>query len=158
MQKAIILATRGTIVFFMALAFLGQIVIIPFLASEYAREWPEFAHLKMIGIVGCIAIVLCVQVALACIWRLLNLVSHEAIFDPRAFAIVNVLTGTFFAVAVLAVGSQVVLAVGGAGHPSLLLFATVTFFGGIGLGLLMLVMKELLRKAATFARDLEEVI
>ena len=42
MQKAIILATRGTIVFFMALAFLGQIVIIPFLATETAQTWLLF--------------------------------------------------------------------------------------------------------------------
>ncbi|TXJ07835.1 MAG: DUF2975 domain-containing protein [Aeromicrobium sp.] len=158
MQKAVILATRGTIVFFVLLSLLGQIVVIPFLASEIAQAYPEFAHLKVVGIVGCIAIVLCVQVALVCMWRLLTLVSKETIFDPKAFAAVNILAGSFFAVALLALASQFVLAFGGAGHPSLLLLATVSFFGGLGLGLLMLVMKELLRKATTFAHDLEEVI
>lgn len=158
MQKVVILAIRGVIVFFMLLALLGQIVIIPFLASEYATEAPEFAHLKLIGIVGCIAVVACVQVALMCMWRLLTLVSKEAIFNPKAFAVVNVMAGSFFTLAILAVASQFVLAFGGAGHPSLLLLATVTFFGALGLGCLMLVMKELLRKATTFAQDLEEVI
>ena len=156
MQKAVTLAIRGVIVFFMLLSLLGQIVIIPFLASEFTQETPEFAHLKLIGIVGCIAVVACVQVALLCM--LLTLVSKEAIFDLKAFKVVNVMSGSFFALAVLAVASQFVLGFGGAGHPSVLLLATVTFFGALGLGCLMLVMKELLRKATTFAQDLEEVI
>ena len=158
MQKAVTLAIRGVIVFFMLLSLLGQIVIIPFLASEFTQETPEFAHLKLIGIVGCIAVVACVQVALLCMWRLLTLVSKEAIFDLKAFKVVNVMSGSFFALAVLAVASQFVLGFGGAGHPSVLLLATVTFFGALGLGCLMLVMKELLRKATTFAQVLEEVI
>lgn len=158
MQKAATLAIRMIIVFFMLLSLFGQVVIIPFLASENAEAAPDLAHLELVGIIGCIAVVACVQVALACMWRLLTLVSREAIFDPKAFAVVDVMVGSFFVLAVLAVGSQFVLGFGGAGHPSLLLLATVTFFGALGLGCLMLVMKELLRKATTFAQDLEEVI
>ena len=37
MQKAVTLAIRGVIVFFMLLSLLGQIVIIPFLASELTQ-------------------------------------------------------------------------------------------------------------------------
>ena len=158
MQRFVILGTRAVILFFLALSLFGQIVVIPFLASDTARVYPEFSHLKIIGIVGCILIVACVQVSLLGMWRLLTLVKREAIFDPRAFRMVDVITGSFFAVAFLAVAGFVTVVLGGAGHPSLLLLTTVTTFGAVGLGLLMMVMKELLRKATTFAHDLSEVI
>lgn len=158
MQRFVILGTRGVIVFFLALSLVGQIMVIPFIASDTARVYPEFEHLKVVGIIGCVLIVACVQVSLLGMWRLLTLVRRDVIFDPRAFRIVDVITGSFFAVAFLAIAGLATVVIGGAGHPGVLLLSTVTTFGAIGLGLLMMVMKELLRKATTFAQDLSEVI
>ena len=158
MERAAIIGTKAIIVFFVALSLLGQIVVIPFLASEVATEYPEFAHLKIIGIIGCVAIVASVQVALLCTWRLVTLVKRDTIFQPAAFRIVNILIASFLTVGVLAFIGNAIVAFAGAGHPSILLLSTVTISASLGIALLLVIMKELLRKASTYAHDLTEVI
>ncbi len=104
----------------------------------------------------------CVQVVIVCTWKLLTLVAHDRIFSAGAMPWVNgivwalvvgwtMLFGTFvcsYYFIVDEVSDDPVL-------PALLLLLLLV---GAVLGLLMLVMRALLRQATTLRADMEAVI
>ena len=137
---------------------LTQVLIIPLLAAEAARESPEVAYLRLPYTVAAIVFVLCIQLALVCVWRLLSFVRSGSIFSPAAFAWVNRITGSIVvAVAILAV-MWVHLTVINAMAPAVFLFLTGGVVCGLCLALLVVVMKALLVRATELEADLSEVI
>lgn len=101
--------------------------------------------------------VLCVQVVIVCTWKLLTLVKNDRIFSEASLGWVDAIVWAIAAAWVVLVG--VFLYVGfNADDPGLplLLFLLVT--GVTALGLLMVVMRALLRQATTLRTDMEAVI
>jgi hypothetical protein len=92
-----------------------------------------------------------------CTWKLLNLVQADRIFSEASLVWVDGILWAIGAawITLLGVGLYVVVKADDPGLPLLL------FLIGVGvtvLGLLMLVMRALLRQATTFRTDLEAVI
>ncbi len=158
MQRTAAVALKVLIAFAGVLTVLAQVFVIPGYASMYADELPEVAHLQVPGMVGCIAILVCFQVALACIWRLLTLVSGSRIFQASAFRVVDVLIGAVAAMAVLFIAAWVVLDQSHALGGGTVLPVGFGILGSTGLTLLLVVLRGLLRQAATLEQDLAEVI
>jgi hypothetical protein len=125
--------------------------------AHMAQESPEQAHLRWPLTAVSIFWVVCIQVVIVSTWRLLDLVQDDRIFSAVSLAWVDVIVGAIAAAwAVLCV---VFLWVGfTANDPGLplLLFLLVTAVAA--LGLLMVVMRALLRQATTLRSDLESVI
>ncbi|WP_413318006.1 DUF2975 domain-containing protein [Agrococcus sp. 1P02AA] len=128
--------------------------------SAVASAWamPQAAGLHWPGILGCIAIILCAQVALVVMWRLLSMVARERIFDPRALRLVDVMTACALAASALFAVALGILAIAGALPPVVAIFATVGCFGAAGIGLLLIVMRGLLTKATDLEHEMAEVV
>lgn len=103
---------------------------------------------------------LCVEVVIVCTWKLLTLVQRDRIFSAEALPWVDAIVRTLaVACAVIACGAVPVFyfaevddAPGLAGVPLLMLVATAA------VGLLMVVMRALLRRATVLHNDMETVI
>jgi hypothetical protein len=100
---------------------------------------------------------LCVEVVIVCTWRLLTLVEKDLIFTVGALRWVDAIVWSIVAAWVELVGvfAVVVLNADDPGFPMLLLGITI---GVTVIGLLMVVMRALLRQATTLRTDMEAVI
>jgi len=158
MQPRITAALKALIVVLLALLLATQIVLIPGVAVLAAERNPELAYLAGPGIVGGIVLVTLIELVLVCVWRLLSLVRQDRIFSPGAFLYVDIIMVTMAGSAVVIAGALVVLALGHAVNPSILLLGVVGVVIGIALALLVAVMRGLLRKALELEQDLSEVV
>ncbi|SCL27718.1 Protein of unknown function [Micromonospora pallida] len=125
--------------------------------AHLARESPELAHLRWPMTAISVFWVLCVQVVIVCTWKLLTLVRNDRIFSDASLVWVDAIVWAI--VAAWAVLLGVFLYVGvHASDPGLPLLLFLLLVGVAALGLLMIVMRALLRQATTLRTDMEAVI
>lgn len=156
MRRVAPLLRAGLVVLFGLLLVL-QTLSFPGQFAHLAAEHPEQAWLRWPLTVFVAVEILCAQVIVVCTWRLLTLVTRDSIFTEPALRWVDVIVG--------AVGTAWVLAAGGAlwavwgaddpGGPLLMLVALL--FGAVA-GLVVLVLRELLRRATGMRSELAAVI
>jgi hypothetical protein len=122
-----------------------------------AEESPDMAYLRWPMTAVSVFLVLCVQVVVVCTWKLLTLVKSDSIFTEASLAWVDVIVWAIAAAWVVFLG--VFLYVGfNADDPGLPLLLFLMLMGGAVLGLLMVVMRALLRQATTLRTDMDAVI
>ncbi|MFI7250716.1 DUF2975 domain-containing protein [Micromonospora chalcea] len=148
---------RAFLVLLFAILVLFQTMSLPGQFAHMAREDPDMAYLRWPATAVTVFWVLCVQVVIVCTWQLLTLVKRDRIFTEASLRWVDGIVWAVAAAWVVLVG--VFLYVGfNADDPGLplLLFLLVT--GVSVLGLLMVVLRALLRQATTLRTDMETVI
>ena len=140
-----------------AVLVLFQVMSLPGQFRYMAEQDPEMAYLRWPATAVTVFWVLCVQVVIVCTWKLLTLVLADRIFTEAALRWVD---GIVWAVgAAWAVLVGVLLFVGfNASDPGLPLLLFLLSVGVTVLGLLMVVMRALLRRASTLRADMEAVI
>ncbi|MEO6082358.1 MAG: DUF2975 domain-containing protein [Umezawaea sp.] len=140
----------GILVFF-------QVVSLPGQFAHLAQESPDHAYLRWPLTAVTIFWVLCVQVVVVATWKLLTLVKNDRIFSDAALRWVDAIVWAIAAGWVVLVGVFLVVGFNSddPGNPLLLFLVTV---GVTVLGLLMVVMRALLRQATALRTDLESVI
>jgi hypothetical protein len=140
----------GILVFF-------QVVSLPGQFAHLAQESPDHAYLRWPLTAVTIFWVLCVQVVVVATWKLLTLVKNDRIFSDAALRWVDAIVWAIAAGWVVLVGVFLVVGFNAddPGNPLLLFLVTV---GVTVLGLLMVVMRALLRQATALRTDLESVI
>lgn len=122
-----------------------------------AEQSPEEAYLRWPLTAVSVFWVLCAQVVIVCTWRLLTLVRDDRIFSEASLAWVNGIVWAVAAAWVVLLG--VFLYVGfRATDPGLPLLLFVLLTAVAVLGLLMVVMRALLRQATTLRTGMESVI
>jgi hypothetical protein len=140
----------GILIMFQTFSLPGQF-------AHMAEESPDFAHLRWPATAVSVFWVLCVQVIIVATWKLLTLVKNDRIFSDAALAWVDGIVWAIVAGWVVLVG--VFLYVGfNADDPGLPLLLFLMVVGVAVLGLLMVVMRALLRQATTLRTDMEAVI
>jgi hypothetical protein len=140
----------GILVVFQTLSLPGQF-------AHMAEESPDMAYLRWPMTAVSVFLVLCVQVVVVCTWKLLTLVKSDSIFTEASLAWVDVIVWAIAAAWVVFLG--VFLYVGfNADDPGLPLLLFLMLMGGAVLGLLMVVMRALLRQATTLRTDMDAVI
>jgi hypothetical protein len=140
----------GVLVVFQTMSLPGQF-------AHMARENPNDAPLRWPATIIAVFLVLCVQVVLVATWKLLTLVKNDTIFSKAAMGWVDAIVWAIGVAWAVLVG--VLLWVGfNADDPGvpMLLFLVTT--GVSVLGLLMVVMRALLRQATALRTDLDSVI
>jgi hypothetical protein len=136
---------------------LAQVTVLPWLVGEAGDEWPQLAPLRMPLLAVAVAELLCVQVVIWCTWELLTLVEEDRIFSESAFGWVHAILGAVVAAWLLLFGT--LLAVDDLWRlPGLAVGLLLMLVAEAVLGLLMVVMRALLRQATTLRADLEAVI
>lgn len=140
----------GVLVVFQTMSLPGQF-------AHMARQDPEMAYLRWPATAISIFWVLCVQVVVVATWHLLTLVKKDRIFTEASLRWVDAIVWAILAGWVVLVG--VFLYVGfNAEDPGLPLLLFLALIGVAVLGLLMVVMRTLLRQATTLRSDMEQVI
>ena len=122
-----------------------------------AEQHPDQAYLRWPLTAWAVVELLCVQVVIVCIWRLLGMVREQRIFTESAFVWVDTILGAMGVAWVLLAGLSL-WAVSQADDPGgpMALFAVV--LASAVVVLLMAVMRELLRQATVLRTDLDGVI
>ncbi|WP_410649655.1 DUF2975 domain-containing protein [Amycolatopsis sp. cmx-4-54] len=140
----------GVLVLFQTMSLPGQF-------AHMARQDPEMAYLRWPATAVSIFWVLCVQVVVIATWHLLTLVKKDRIFTEASLGWVDAIVWAILAGWVVLAG--VFLYVGfNAEDPGLPLLLFLALVGVAVLGLLMVVIRTLLRQATTLRSDLEQVI
>ncbi len=140
----------GVLVVFQTMSLPGQF-------ASMAQEDPEHAYLRWPATAVTVFWVLCIQVVIVSTWQLLTLVKNDRIFTDASLVWVNAIVWAIAAAWVVLVG--VLFYVGfNADDPGLPLLLFLMSVGVTVLGLLMLVMRTLLRQATTLRTDMEAVI
>ncbi|WP_406104908.1 DUF2975 domain-containing protein [Micromonospora globbae] len=140
----------GILVVFETMSLPGQF-------AHMAKESPDLAYLRWPATAVTVFWVICVQVVIVATWKLLTMVKHDRIFSQGALAWVDAIVWAIAAAWVVLVG--VFLYVGfRADDPGLPLLLFLLVVGVAVLGLLMVVMRALLRQATTLRTDMEAVI
>ncbi|MGC5076178.1 DUF2975 domain-containing protein [Agrococcus sp. DT81.2] len=158
MQRGAIVGAKAAIAMLLAASLVGHLWFIPLAAWEVVSELPAAAPLQLPGIVGCVAIVACVQVTLLALWRLLSLLAHDRIFDASAFRPVTAIIASAVAAAALFAAALVILASANAMPPSVGALLVVGMLTSGGIALVVIVMRELLRKATALEHELAAVV
>ncbi|MGA3539138.1 DUF2975 domain-containing protein [Micromonosporaceae bacterium DT194] len=134
-----------------------QTMSLPGQFAHMAKESPEQAYLRWPATAVAVFLVLCVQVVIVSTWKLLTRVSQDSIFSEESLRWVDVIVWAIGAAWLVLLG--VFLYVGfTAGDPGLPLLLFLMAVGVSVLGLLMVVMRALLRQATTLRTDMEAVI
>lgn len=140
-----------------ALLLLLQTMSLPGQFAHMARESPADAHLRWPLLAWSVLLLLCVQVVIACTWKLLAMVEHDQIFSRGALrwvdAIVAAVAGAFALLGLLELFLFFTH-----DDPGFPLLVFIFMIGTAALGLLLIVMRALLVQATTLRTDLEGVI
>ncbi len=148
---------RVSLVVLFGVLVLFQVMSLPGQFRYMAQQNPEMAYLRWPATVVTVFWVLCVEVVIVCTWQLLTLVRADRIFSAPSLVWVNGIVGAIVAAWLVLVG--VLLYVGlNADDPGLPLLLFLLTVGVTVLGLLLMVMRALLRQATTLRTDLEAVI
>ncbi len=150
--KVFLLGLFGILVIVQTLSLPGSL-------ARMAEVSPEDAHLRWPLTALGVFLILCIEVVIVSTWRLLTLVERDRIFSPAAFMWVDAIVWSIAVGWAVLVATLGYLAVVGAwddpGTPFLLLLLVV---GVTTVGLLMVVMRALLRQAAALRTEMEAVI
>ena len=148
--RAFLVVLFGILVVFQVLSLPGQF-------AHMAEEHPDQAAWQWPLTAIAVFWVLCVQVVVVCTWRLLSLVEDDRIFTPASLAWVDGIVAAVAAAGVVLLGVDLYVAVHAddPGMPMLLFLLSV---GVAVFGLVLLVMRALLRQATALRTDLEAVI
>ncbi|AVT35701.1 DUF2975 domain-containing protein [Plantactinospora sp. BB1] len=148
--RVLLVLLFGVLVMFQTFSLPGQF-------AYMAEQSPELAYLRWPMTAVSVFWVLCVQVVIVATWKLLTMVKNDRIFSEASLAWVDAILWAIAAAWIVLVG--VLLYVGfKSDDPGLPLLLFLMSIGVAVLGLLMVVMRALLRQATTLRTDMEAVI
>ncbi|MCE3552427.1 DUF2975 domain-containing protein [Pseudonocardia sp. RS11V-5] len=148
---------RVFLVVLFAVLVVFQTLSLPGQWAHMAEQSPELAYLRWPLTALSVFWVLCVQVVVVATWVLLGRVRKDRIFSAASLVWVDAIVWAVVAAWVALVG--VFLWVGvGADDPGLPMLLFLLVVGVAVVGLLMVVMRALLRQATTLRTDMEAVI
>lgn len=156
-DRRLITAVRVFLVALFVILVVFQFLSMPGQFRHMAEESPDLAHLRwpLTALAG--FWILCAQVVIVCTWKLLDRVRDGAIFRRDALPWVDGIVVAVGAVW-LSLGAVAAVVVVDADDPGLP-FVLLLFLTGVTVvGLLMVVMRGLLRQATELRLDLEAVI
>ena len=148
---------RVFLVLLFGILVLFQTVSLPGQFAHMAKESPDLAHLRWPMTAVSVFWVLCIQVVIVCTWKLLTLVKNDRIFSDASLAWVNAIVLAIAAAWVVLLGVSLYVVVRSP-DPGLPLLLFLMLIGVAVLGLLMVVMRALLRQATTLRIDMQAVI
>ena len=140
----------GILVLFQTLSLPGQF-------AYMARESPDLAYLRWPMTAVSVFWLLCVQVVIVATWKLLTLVKNDRIFTTASLVWVDTIVWAIAAAGVGLAGvlGYLLLTWDDPGLPLLVLLMSI---GVAVLGLVVVVLRTLLRQATELRTDLEAVI
>jgi hypothetical protein len=155
--RLLVPALKAVLVAVLLLTLLMQVMSIPGQFAHMAEQEPELAYLQWPLTTWGIAVLLCAQVVVVSIWRLLTLVDDGRIFSEESFRWVDAVLTAMLAAWLLLGGLSLFVLVQADDPGEGVALLAVDLAATVVL-LLMVVMRALLRQAAALRADLETVI
>ncbi|GAA2347267.1 DUF2975 domain-containing protein [Saccharopolyspora halophila] len=146
-------ALRVVLVMLLGGSVFLQAVMVPLLAADLNELNAEHAWLKTPLLTIIVLGVVCCQVILVCVWRLVSMVRRATVFSHGAFRYVHVVIGALVCAAALVFALACLLAPGEAVAPGVVLLICGVVVAILGMALIVLVLRMLLAQAV--ARDAE---
>ena len=144
----------GTLVVILFLQLIG----LPWLSGVMAEDLPAEAYMQWPILALAIMGLGCVQVGILCTLRLLGFTRRGEIFSPRAVRWVDGIIGAFLAASMVCLATIVYQSNTVEGPPVWTFLLLVGVVAGIGMALLMGVMRTLLVQATTLRTEMDAVI
>lgn len=135
-----------------------QLIGLPWLSGVMAEDLPGEAYLRWPILALAIMGLGCVQVGIVCTLRLLGFTRRGEVFLPRALRWVDGIIGASLAASLVCLATIVYQSLTVAGPPVWMLLLLFGVLGGIGMALLMGVMRTLLAQATTLRTEMDAVI
>jgi hypothetical protein len=156
-ERHAVAALRVFLVVLFGVLLVFQTLSLPGGIAYHTQQNPHDANLRWPLTAIAAFLVLCVQVVVVATWKLLTLVKKDRIFTSASLKWVDAIVWAIAAAWLVFVGMLIFVGFNAddPGMPMVLLLVTV---GITVLGLLMVVMRALLRQATTLRSDLEAVI
>ncbi|WP_328991861.1 DUF2975 domain-containing protein [Kribbella sp. NBC_01245] len=153
----VVLPLRVFLVVLFGVLVMLQTFSLPGQFAHMAEESPDMAYLRWPATAVSVFWVLCAQVVVVSTWKLLSLVKSNRIFSDVSMKWVDAIVWAITAAWVVLLG--VFLYVGfNASDPGLPLLLFLWLVGVAVIGLLIVVLRALLRQATTLQTDMEAVI
>ncbi|MGW6447080.1 DUF2975 domain-containing protein [Lentzea sp. NPDC055074] len=130
---------------------------IPGQYAHMAQQNPDEAHLRWPSTIVSIFWIVCVQVVIVATWKLLTLVRKDLIFTEGAIKWVNVMVWAIAAAWAVLVGVFIWIGVNADDPGVIVLFFLFTSAVSV-VGLVLVVMRALLKRATELRADMETVI
>ncbi len=143
--------------FMLAILFL-QAIGLPWLSGVLAQDLPAEAYMRWPILALSIAGLGCVQVGLFSTFRLLGFTRRGDVFSRHALRWVHCIIGASLAGSLVCVATLVYQSFTVGGPPPWTLLLLCGVLAGVGIALLLTVMRTLLMQATTLRRDMEAVI
>lgn len=156
-DSRLVTGLRAGLIALFAILVVFQTLSLPGQFAHLAATSPDDAHLRWPATAVTVFWVLCAQVVIVCTWRLLTLVRHDRIFTAASLGWVDGIVGAVGAAGAVLLAVLVYVGVN-ATDPGLPMLLTLTMIGVTVFGLLLLVLRALLRKATLLRTDLDAVI
>lgn len=135
-----------------------QLIGLPWLSGVMAEDLPAEAHMRWPILALSIAGLVCVQVGIICTVRLLGFTRRGEVFSPAALRWVDGIIGAFLAASAVCLATLVHQGFTVGGPPLWTLLLLLGVAGGIGMALLMSVMRSLLVQATSLRLEMDAVI
>ena len=160
--RRVVLPLRLLLVLVFLALVAAQIWALPELVPDMARPSLEQSFMKWTMLTVLVLGLLCVQVVVVCTWQLLTLVTIDRIFSRSSLPWVNAIVGAMVVGWLMLLGAFVCayyfIVDEVSDDPVLPALLLVLLLVGAVVGLLMVVMRALLRQATTLRSDMEAVI
>ncbi|MCK2236714.1 MULTISPECIES: DUF2975 domain-containing protein [unclassified Crossiella] len=156
-MQRVVLPLRVFLVLFFGILLVFQTLSFPGKFAYMAQVRPEEAYLRWPLTAVAALMILCVQVVIVATWQLLTLVRTDRIFTTASLKWVDAIVWAIFAgwLVLVSIAAVVVLNADDPGLPMVLFLLSI---GVAVLGLVVLVLRELLRQATALRSDLDAVI
>ena len=156
-ERRAVAALRVFLVVLFGVLLVFQTLSLPGGIAYSTSQNPHDANLRWPLTAIAVFLVLCVQVVLVATWQLLTLVKKDRIFTSASLKWVDAIVWAVAAAWLVVVGMLIFVAFNAddPGMPMVLFLVTI---GITVIGLMMVVMRALLRQATTLRTDLEAVI
>jgi len=154
--QRVVFVLRGLLVLAFAAILLLQVMSVPgTLAYNAGQSDDPFWHYPLLVVIE--VELVCVQVVVVATWFLLGMVQQDRIFSDAAFRWVDVILGAMAAAWLVwaGLGAFIVLT---SDDPGLPLMMAIMLLAGAVVGLLVLVMRALLKQATMLRTDMDAVI
>lgn len=155
--RVLVPVLKAVLVVVLLLTLLLQVMSIPGQFAYMAEQEPDLAYLRWPLTVWGIAVLVCAQVVVVAIWRLLTLVTDGSIFSVESFRWVDAVLVAMTVAWVLIGGLSLFLVLRSDDPGNAVALLAVDLAATVVL-LLMVVMRALLRQATELRADLETVI
>ncbi len=155
-ESRVVVALRVSLILLFAILVILQTLSLPGQFAHMAEESPEFASLRWPLTAISVFWLLCAQLIVVSVWRLVTLVAEDRIFTERAMGWVDAIVVSVGAAWIVLLGVAIYVAPG-VDDPSTPLILMLMLTVGAVFGLVTLVLRSLLTRATTMRTEMEGV-